>query len=1136
MFLCLVNYNDQKLFITDVCSFFFLQANLEDSFLADLEDLSDNDNENLGAFGMMDNMGQDDTPVHDEDNGDAEHIEEDINRDLVDMEVLNYDDLDSVSKLQKTQRYTDIMKKVEDALEKGSDISNQSLGLEDDPEYLLIVECNTLLVDIENEIVIIHNFVRDKYRLKFPELESVVHHPIDYECVVKKIGNEVDLTLVDLAGLLPSAVIMVISVTASTTSGKPLPEDVLQKTIEACDRALTLDAAKKKVLDFVESRMGYIAPNLSAIVGSAVAAKLMGTAGGLSALSKIPACDVQVLGAKRKNLAGFSSATSHIHVGYLDQTEVFQMTPPVYKMRACRLLAAKATLAARIDCARGDPSGQLGRTYREEVHKKIEKWQEPPPAKQPKPLPVPDSEPKKKRGGRRLRKRKERYAMTDMRKLANRMQFGVPEESSLGLGKFARSRDGLGEGYGMLGQAGNGKLRVSAGQSNLAAKVAKKLKDNKQYSNGGATSGLTSSLAFTPVQGIDLIDPQANANRLGKLPKLYIDFARMIFTQFSKPIKILRADNAMEYKESSLLSFLESQGTLSQYSCPGTSPQNAFTAVYTINRHPTPILQNKSPYEILHGVSPAYDLLKVWGCACFVQLQPHEHTKLEPRARVCLFLGYDIEHKGYRCWDPISKRLRISRHVTFWEDVPFYTMPNAETSITSITTPFFTDPSSSFDTPISPPIPTTDPDLPITTSDLPQPVPTPSPTPEAPAESTDPGPSTSDAVRRSNRVRQVPAHLRDYHCYATLLSNHEPASYKEAASSSQWQEAMQEELRALAKAHTWDPAPLPPGKRPIGPKWVFKIKTKSDGSVDRYKTRLVAKGFNQEYDIDYEETFAPVARVTSVRSLLAIAATKRWPLFQMDVKNAFLNGDLSEEVYMTPPPGVSLPSSHVYRLRKALYGLKQDPRAWFEKFSKTVLSLGFSASNYDSGLFTRTTASGSILLLLYVDDMIITGDDSIGIASLKQSLSSSFEMKDLGKLHYFLGLEVLSDSSGIYLCQAKYISDLLSKAGLSDNKVASTPLEHNLHLAPKSGPLLRDATRYRQLVGSLVYFTVTRPDIAYAVHTVSQFMAAPCSLITMLLSSGFSVILKAPCFMGYTSPAHHPLSSVDTPTLIGTVT
>ncbi|CAH9087817.1 unnamed protein product [Cuscuta epithymum] len=465
-------------------------ATLGDDFLADLDELSDNE-----------------ADILDDANGEAEHMDEDVDGELADIETLNYDDLDSVSKLQRTQRYINIMQKVEEALEKGSENSDKgTMVLEDDPEYQLIVDCNALSVDIENEIIIIHNFIRDKYRLKFPELESLVHHPIDYARVVKKIGNEMDLTLVDLEGLLPSAIIMVVSVTASTTNGKPLPEDVLQKTLEACDRAFTLDLSKKKVLDFVESRMGYIAPNLSAIVGSAVAAKLMGIAGGLSSLAKMPACNVQLLGAKRKNLAGFSTAASQYRIGYLEQTEIFQTTPPSLKMRACRLLAAKSTLAARVDSTRGDPTGKTGRSLLEEIRKKIEKWQEPPPAKQPKPLPVPDSEPKKKRGGRRLRKMKERYAVTDMRKLANRMQFGVPEESSLG--------DGLGEGYGMLGQAGSGKLRVSLGRSKLAAKVTKKFKD-RSYGSSGATSGLTSSLSFTPVQGIELSNPQAYAHQLG---------------------------------------------------------------------------------------------------------------------------------------------------------------------------------------------------------------------------------------------------------------------------------------------------------------------------------------------------------------------------------------------------------------------------------------------------------------------------------------------------------------------------------------------------------------------------------------------------------------------------------------------
>ncbi|CAL9087576.1 unnamed protein product [Musa acuminata var. zebrina] len=354
-------------------------ARLADSFLADLDELSDNEVQ------------------LDDENIDAAAVEEDDEGDMLDIETLNYEDFDSVSKLQKTQRYNDIM-------QKGTDISSHGIVLEDDPEYQVIVDCNSLSVDIKNEIIIIHNFIRDKYRLKFPELESLVHHQIDYARVVKKIGNEMYLTLVDLECLLPSAIIMVVSVTASTT----------------------------KVLDFVESIMGYIVPNLSEIVGSAVAAKLMGTAGGLLALAKMP--------------------------------------------------------ASRVDSTRGDPTGNTGRDLREEIGKRIEKWQEPPRAKQPKPLPVPYSEPKKKRGGRRLRKIKERYAITDMRKLANRMQFGVPEENSLG--------DGLGERYGMLGQAGSGKLRVSIGQSKLATKAAKRFKE-KRFGSSGAASGLTSSDIYT---------------------------------------------------------------------------------------------------------------------------------------------------------------------------------------------------------------------------------------------------------------------------------------------------------------------------------------------------------------------------------------------------------------------------------------------------------------------------------------------------------------------------------------------------------------------------------------------------------------------------------------------------------------
>ncbi|CDY39628.1 BnaC05g11570D [Brassica napus] len=431
-------------------------AELEDSFLAEIDELSDYEEagfeENAGSYGG------------------------DIAMDMSDLETLKSDDdLDSVSKLQKTQRYADIMNKVEDALGKDS----YGALSEDDPLYKLIVDCNKLSVDIENEIVTVHGFIRSKYRLRFPELESFVHHAIEYASVVKQIGDAKDLTLVPLEGLSATRTTVSILLTASTTKGKPLPSDVLQKTLEACDRAIELDSALKKILAFVETKMGCIAPNLSAVVGSA----------------------------KRKNLDGFSAVTTQSRVGYLEHTEIFQNTPPGLRSRAIKLLAGKSTLAARVDACRGDPSGTNGRSLREEIQKKIDKLQEPGVARQPKPLPVPDMTSKKKRGGRRLRKMKERYAVTEMRKLSNRVAFGVAcEESSLG--------DGLGEGYGMLGQGGSKRLRVSSVPSKLklGAKLEKKLKE-RQYTSGVATTGtsgfMTSRLAFTPVQGIELCNPGA---------------------------------------------------------------------------------------------------------------------------------------------------------------------------------------------------------------------------------------------------------------------------------------------------------------------------------------------------------------------------------------------------------------------------------------------------------------------------------------------------------------------------------------------------------------------------------------------------------------------------------------------------
>jgi hypothetical protein len=214
----------------------------------------------------------------------------------------------------------------------------------------------------------------------------------------------------------------------------------------------------------------------------------------------------------------------------------------------------------------------------------------------------------------------------------------------------------------------------------------------------------------------------------------------------------------------------------------------------------------------------------------------------------------------------------------------------------------------------------------------------------------------------------------------------------------------------------------------------------------------------------------------------------------MDVKNAFLHGDLNEEVYMHPPPGVDAPSGYVCRLRRALYGLKQAPRAWFERFVSVIKAAGFTPSDHDPALFIHLSSRGRTLLLLYVDDILITGDDVEHISLVKQQLGEHFQMSDLGPLSYFLGIEVKQCANGYYISQTKYIQDLIARSGITDNQTTATPMDLHLQLRPTDGTPLPDPSRYRQLVGSLVYLTVTRPDIAHAVHILSQFVSAPTSV------------------------------------------
>jgi len=302
---------------------------------------------------------------------------------------------------------------------------------------------------------------------------------------------------------------------------------------------------------------------------------------------------------------------------------------------------------------------------------------------------------------------------------------------------------------------------------------------------------------------------------------------------------------------------------------------------------------------------------------------------------------------------------------------------------------------------------------------------------------------------------------------------------------------MHTELHALQSNHTWDLVDLPPGKKAISSKWVYKVKLHSDGSLERFKARLVIRGFTQRYGIDYQEVFSPVVKMTTIRVILALAAARHWGLFQLDVNNAFLHGDLDEEVYMTVPQGVPNPSHKVCRLRKSLYGLKQASRQWFSKLSHTLTGLGYQQSKHDYSLFLNKSSTGITIIAVYVDDILITGSDLAEIRHVKQHLHHCFGIKDLGPLHYFLGLEVSRLPAGVVLSQHKFTQDLLQAANISALNPVATPLPLNCKLTPTEGSLLDDPSHYRGLIGKLNFLCHTRPDLSFAVQHLSQFMQTP---------------------------------------------
>jgi hypothetical protein len=319
-----------------------------------------------------------------------------------------------------------------------------------------------------------------------------------------------------------------------------------------------------------------------------------------------------------------------------------------------------------------------------------------------------------------------------------------------------------------------------------------------------------------------------------------------------------------------------------------------------------------------------------------------------------------------------------------------------------------------------------------------------------------------------------------------------PHNIRSALAHPGWKAAMDEEIEALHKNQTWELVPRTPNLHVIGSKWVFKSKIKPDGSLDHLKARLVAKGYYQVDGVDYIETFSPVIKPGTIRLIITIALVKKWSIRQLDVKNAFLHGVLSENIYMEQPPGMADPQfpNHVCKLQKALYGLKQAPRAWFDRFSSFLINYGFFCSLADPSLFIFHSNVGSLILLLYVDDILLTGFTASLVTNFIQLMQSEFSMKDLGPLHHFLGIEIQPTIDGLHLSQTHYAITILERAKMIDCKPMNTPLEAKTKIGSNDTPL-DDPGYYRGLVGALQYLTLTRPDLSYSVNYVSQFMHSP---------------------------------------------
>jgi transposase InsO family protein len=557
---------------------------------------------------------------------------------------------------------------------------------------------------------------------------------------------------------------------------------------------------------------------------------------------------------------------------------------------------------------------------------------------------------------------------------------------------------------------------------------------------------------------------------------VFVKFKNMVETQSGCKIQFVRSDNGKEYTSAQFNLFCEEAGIVHQLTTPYNPEQNgvserrnrsimemvrcmlhgkdlpkqfwaeaANTAVFLQNRLPTKALKDKTPFEAWYGYKPSLTFLKVFGCVCFAHVPQVKRDKLDKKAIPGIFVGYSSVSKAYKVYHPQSGKMTVSRDVHFNEDQQ-WDWKNPQKTIGSLND-------------------IEDDHLEKHTTELCE------------------NELEDDPPIRGTRL------LSDIYqrCNVAVC---EPACCEEALKDPKWKNVMEEEMSMIQKNKTWELVDKPEDSHIIGVKWVFRTKLNADCSINKYKARLVVKGYAQIFGVDYSDTFAPVSRLDTIRLVLAIAAQKGWKVFQLDVKSAFLNGDLQEEIYVEQPEGFVVQGGEdkVYLLKKALYGLKQASRAWYSKINDHLLSIGFVKSLSESTLYVKHKGKNSLIISLYVDDLLVTGNDTRLIEEFKQEMMQAFEMTDLGLMTFFLGIEIKHNENDVFIYQKKYAKEILKKFQMEECKTVSTPMNQKENLSKEDGFDKVDEGYYRSLIGCLMYLTATRPDILFAVSILSRFM------------------------------------------------